>query len=318
MDNIWVDLTSKNCVFNCLESQGSFWDHRFGKRKIPEEHVDFSVLKQYLISENPEQIILDSVFGDPFEYSHIKQLLEFCDYQDIKIVFVCNGESKNIHLIKDYDTYCIFNLYGYTNTYEKIIPEGNFSKVYDNLQYCNKINYFFYKQNLIDVEHVEKNVFGIPVDYQPGPLVDRSTRLNHIFDSKGEWFYDVSLSDYLRQPDVSNYKTLRTHNRQDNFVKTVAGYHLLKKYIKPINGRGILDFSVMPKYPTVTAFNKFSLPEDQTSITYKGHILKNLPVRNLVTNTYIPDWDYDLLLSQDGNMQQFVLSEFVNNEKVSI
>jgi hypothetical protein len=74
----------------------------------------------------------------------------------------------------------------------------------------------------------------------------------------------------------------------------------------------------MPKYPTVTAFNKFSLPEDQTSITYKGHILKNLPVRNLVTNTYIPDWDYDLLLSQDGNMQQFVLSEFVNNEKVSI
>ena len=318
MYNIWIDLTSKNCVFNGLESQGSFWDHRFGKRKIPEEHIDFSLLKQYLITENPDQIILDSVFGDPFEYSHIKQLLEFCNYQDIKIVFVCNGESENINLIKDYDTYCIFNLYGYTNTYEKIIPEGNFSKVYDNLQYCDKINYFFYKQNLSDIRHVEKNIFNIPVEYQPGPLVDRSTRLNHIFNSKGEWLYDVSLSDYLIQPHVSNYETLKTLEGDNNFVKTVAGYHLIKKYLKPVKGKGILDFSVMPKYPPVTASNPFSLGELQTSITYKGHILKNIQIRNLITNTYIPDWDYDLLLSQDGTLQQFEMSKFVNNEKILI
>ena len=318
MYNIWIDLTSKNCVFNCLESQGSFWNHRFGKRKIPEEHIDFNVLKQYLITENPEQIILDSVFGDPFEYSHIKQLLEFCNYQDIKIVFVCNGESNNIHLIKDYNAYCIFNLYGYTNTYEKIIPEGNFSKVYDNLQYCNKINYFFYKQNFIDIEHVEKNIFNIPVEYQPGPLVDEATRINHIFDSKGEWLYDVLLSDYLKQPHISNYETLKTLKSDNNFVKTVAGYHLIKKYLKPIEGKGILDFSVMPTYPPVTVGTTFNLSEHQTSITYKGHILKNISIRNLITNTYIPDWDYDELLSQKGSLQQFELSKFVNDEQISI
>ena len=90
MKQIFIDPTSKNCLFTSIEPQGSFLFHRFGKRNIPEEHLDISKLKKYLDKVSPNQIILESVFGDPLEYTHIEELLSYCKNK-IQVVCITNG-----------------------------------------------------------------------------------------------------------------------------------------------------------------------------------------------------------------------------------
>jgi len=92
MKQIFVDPTSKNCMFSSLEPQGSFLFHRFGKREIPQEHLDISKLKDFLYSQKPEQIILESVFGDPLEYKHIVELADYCKDKSIQIIFFIQKE----------------------------------------------------------------------------------------------------------------------------------------------------------------------------------------------------------------------------------
>ena len=85
MENIFIDLTSKNNQYICIESQGSWLFHRFGKRHIDNEELDFNLLKKYLLKKSPKQITLYSILGDPMEYSRILDLLHFCRRSDIVV-----------------------------------------------------------------------------------------------------------------------------------------------------------------------------------------------------------------------------------------
>ena len=58
----------------------------------------------------------------------------------------------------------------------------------------------------------------------------------------------------------------------------------------------------------------------QKSISYKGHIFDSVEERNVITNTYIPDWDITLLNTDDNYQKSIVgmLSKFSNGKKESI
>ena len=49
MDNIFIDLTSKNSYFNCLEPQGSWLFHRFGKRNFLNEELGIQQVREELL-----------------------------------------------------------------------------------------------------------------------------------------------------------------------------------------------------------------------------------------------------------------------------
>jgi len=48
-NNLTVDLTSNNKVFNCLSPQGSWIFHRFGKREYPLIDIDISKIKNLIV-----------------------------------------------------------------------------------------------------------------------------------------------------------------------------------------------------------------------------------------------------------------------------
>jgi len=319
LSQIFVDLTSKNNLFNPVQAQGSFIGHRFGKRDIPEEHLDFNNLKNFLIHENPDQIILESVFGDPFEYNKIEELFDFCQYQDIQIIVLTNGVSEKIKLVEGNNSYCIFKLYGYSDTYDVVTPHGDFSKVEQNLKYCDKINYYMYVENFKDLHNVENNIHGIEVEYFDGPTVGYF--INHIMTETGEWLHDVTslytnnVNNTFATPILEkDYDSLSKLNIPDCIPsKSLLGYQYLKTFVKITREKSILDMQ-LPKNNSDKGF------KHQKSISYKGHLFKNVGFRDYVTNAYIPDWSIKKLYdSQDKSGSQemlYAFNDFANNKQL--
>ena len=46
--------------------------------------------------------------------------------------------------------------------------------------------------------------------------------------------------------------------------------------------------------------------EKQTSISYKGHLFNSVQDRNIITNTYITDWDLKLFKTEDSYQNSIV------------
>jgi len=88
---------------------------------------------------------------------------------------------------------------------------------------------------------------------------------------------------------------------------------LLKNYVKPPLGTSI-ENAVIYKANVENSLAK------QKSISYKGHIFDSVEERNIITNTYIPDWDIKLLNTDDNYQKSIVgmLSKFSNSKKESI
>ena len=80
-----LDLTSDNKVFNCLTPQGNWYFHKFGKRNFPVSEINYPILLKYLKSTNVDKILCDSFYGDSFLYSHITNLAEYCNENNIAI-----------------------------------------------------------------------------------------------------------------------------------------------------------------------------------------------------------------------------------------
>ena len=309
MKQIFIDITSKNCMFNSVEPQGSFLFHRFGKRAIPEEHIDIKLLQAYLDKEKPEQIVLESVFGDPLEYKHLTMLLDYCKSNNIGIVCICNGYSNNFDLTKGHDIYFMFKVYGSTESFDTFLPDHNINRLINNLSYCNKIQYHLYEQNLCDVENIYNT--GKEIEFVRGPLVHFN--INHIITSNGTWLHDINGLNNLDIDDLSYENLLQYKDTKIVTNQTMNGYHLLKNYVIPIEGQSILD-------TTVYHLESKTKYKEQVSISYKGHVFKSIEERNIVTNAYIPDWKVEEFSNRDQYYTTLlsVLSEFANNKQLTI
>jgi len=309
MKNLFIDPTSKNNLFNSLEAQGSFIFHRFGKRPISEEHLDIFKLKNYIKYQQIDQIILESIFGDPLEYAYLEDLLSFCKKNKIKVIIITNGYSNKFEIYKKFDVTFIFNLYGYVETFNKFFPDCDFDMLQKNLEFSNKIRFNLYKENIGDALKLLDTYQDVEI--VQGVCTNRN--LNHIISIDGIWLYDVHGVKDLNLQDFSFDELSKYKDYTFDFIKSVEGYHLLKCFTQTIKGVSILD--------TNTINIKYQEQKDEFEyISYKGHIFKSFNERNIITNFYIDDWDIKLLDSanQEQHFMIGVLGKFSNNPKVTI
>ena len=324
MENIFIDLTSKNNQYVCVESQGSWLFHRFGKRKIDNEELNFSVLKKYLKKESPKQITLYSILGDPMEYSRILDLLHFCKRSDIVVNINTNGFSKKIEKTLGHNIEFCFKIYGYKDTLDIIIPDVD-NNLYKNLDLdfkCRpRIQYMLYQHNLHDVINVielcEKK--GIALELHPGVCVYND--LNHIITQEGKWLYDIKGIDeqefnclYTSYTDFTDLKEIFKEYKKDNvnLIQSNEGYHLLKNYVKD-TGLSINEV-LLPNINCTEEYNH------QECISYKGHLFNSIEKMTIVSNSYVPDWlpdKFDTLNPYQSNIFN-ILCEFANSDKDTI
>ena len=324
MENIFLDLTSKNNQYICIESQGSWLFDRFGKRLFKEEELDFDLLKQYIKKQSPKQITLYSILGDPMEYSRILDLLHFCRRSDIVVNINTNGFSKKIEKTLAHNIEFCFKIYGYKDTLDIIIPDADKS-LYKNLDLdfkCKpRIQYMLYQHNLHDVINVIDlcESKGFALELHPGVCVYND--LNHIITQEGEWLYDIKGINeqdftclYTSYTDFTELKEIFKKYKKDNFnlIQSNEGYHLLKNYIKD-TGLSINEVLL----PNVNCTEEYNY---QDCISYKGHLFNSIEKMTIVSNSYVPDWlpdKFDTLNPYQRNIFN-VLCEFANSDKKTI
>ncbi|MDB4335348.1 hypothetical protein OAA05_00770 [bacterium] len=328
MNNIFIDLTSKNNQYICVEEQGSWLFHRFGKRLFKEEELDFDLLKQYIKKQSPKQITLYSILGDPMEYSRILDLLHFCRRSDIVVNINTNGFSKKIEKTLAHNIEFCFKIYGYKETLNITIPDASkflFKNLNLDFKVKPRIQYMLYQHNLSDVKHVielckEK---GYTLEIHPGVCVYNN--LNHIISEDGEWLYDIHgieeykldcfykpYTEFQDLKDIfSKFEEIK-HRR----VKTMEGWHLLKNYVSD-EGVSILD-TPLPDINSEEEFNQIKC------ISYKGHIFNSIEELTAITNAYVPDWTAEKFDRRVRYNDTFVINiynilcEFANSDKDTI
>lgn len=326
MDNVFIDLTSKNNLFNCLEPQGSWVFHRFGKRNYKDEEIDLELLKKFLIQNTPKQITLYSVLGDPLEYSRIFDLLFFCKRKNINVYINTNGFSDKLKKALNYNIDFCIKIFGYKKSLETIYPNQKYKILFDNLKlkFKNnvKIQYMLYEQNLCDVIDIIKlcEEQDFTLEMMPGPCVGNN--LNHIIDIEGKWLYDISGIDYYNLKEFLNKEFKNFDNLESVFAQykrkkkhlgqSMEGYHFLKNYVKN-TGIGIMDINL----PNL---NKSKIYNKNISISFKGHIFNSLEEMSIVTNAYIPDWLPEKFNKNDDYQKEIyhTLCEFANSNKKTI
>ena len=328
MDNIFIDLTSKNNQFICVEEQGSWLFHRFGKRRIKEEELDFTILKKYLKKESPQQITLYSILGDPMEYSRILDLLHFCRKSDIVVNINTNGFSKKIEKTLAHNIEFCFKIYGYKETLDTIIPDVNdalFKNLNLDFKVKPRIQYMVYEHNLSDVINIIElcESKGYRLELQPGVCVYNN--LNHVISKEGKWLYDIKgIEDYNLDCFYQQYtefkdlkKIFKSFKKIDNKrIQSNEGWHLLKNYVVD-TGINILDAS-LPDIACKESYNKIDC------ISYKGHIFDSIEKMSIITNAYIPDWTPEAFGRRIRYKDQYhtniysILCEFANSERKTI
>lgn len=319
VNNLTVDLTSFNKVFNCLSPQGSWLFHRFGKRSYPESSLDINKLIKFIDANDISHINFFSVFGDPYAHNEFESIINLCKEKDITSNITTSGCYENILNYSKSSHYV--KLYGFTKTFNTIIKDYSVDDLKENLLKMKNltIEYNCYDHNLIDLPELLKFCKNHNIDIVCVPGISVYFSMNHIINEHGEWLYDIyssqNLNDNFVNKPIKDFEDAIKYFESFESIslnQTMVGYHLLKSAINYRNGKNILDAELFK-------YNKHNIDDEGTFITYTGHFCKNFRQLVNVTSAMSNDWlEKDFNLDEPYHSEVFQdLSDFANN-KISL
>lgn len=293
-----VDLTTANSVFYPLGPQGQWINHRFGRRNYPMLTLPYEPLVKSLDGVDVDGLVLDSVYGDPICYSNIDSLLTYAATRNITIQFHSHLnvlQNNTIHLLNSSDSHVITTLSGINHLADKIHQELDWNIVQSNLQLltCKKtVIFHMYRHNICQIPQLTQFCVNnnIHLELIPGPTL--SADFSSIIDQHGNWLYDVYSAD---SPDDT---------ADDALVKTMEGYHALKKYRVTPSGKSILS-----KPMIFRTGNSPELHPERICVAVTGHVFKNIPHLHAFTNALCSDWKIeksDVLLDSSGTIDHYI------------
>lgn len=314
-NNLTVDLTSNNKVFNCLSPQGSWIFHRFGKREYPLIDIDISKIKNLIESNKITTVNFYSIFGDTLAHPDFEDIFNFCKEKTIPIQITTNGFYNNI-LNAEHSSYRV-KLYGFTKTINDILFDEDIDTLKENLLQMKNltIEYHCYKHNLIDLPELlqfckENNINILCV---PGVCIHDD--INHVIDVAGNWIHDINGIqkmdlDYLYS-EITEFDKAIEYFKEFNAIelnKSVIGYHVIKLAVGKLEGEGILDTNLLD-------FKKGEIVDEGLHITVTGHILNNFKQFVNVSSAIPNDWKFENFSLKDDFQSDLVadLSNFTNN-----
>jgi len=305
---IHIDLTTIDSEFNSLSNQGQWLYHRFGKRNIPDYHLNISTLKNFLYSNKLQTIVLTGIFGDPLSYKDFDNLINFCNQNKINVVCTTHGMNDKVVEYSDKLSY-YFQIHGFNDSLGKVYK--NDFKAIENIKKC-KGNHFLefslYDHNLYDVpaliDFCEEN--NINLKLKKG--IKQYDDIGHIINKNGEWQFDIFMTQYCKYTDEyldkNQYDVVKEYyskfKKIETFSKSVYGYHLLKNYVKAYQNFNDEKSTYTEK-----------LKQDSRGLIlgFTGHVFYNLEMYNIFANSLVNDWqreNFDLSNPYDKSVYDTV------------
>ena len=296
---VHIDLTTSNTVYNPLSAQGSWIQHRFGKRDYPNVELDPARVIDYL-SQTDDQIFLTSSFGDSLCYSGITELLKLNksfiihSYANIK-------NNKLFDTLADSSNTIAIKLSGINHLADKIYLNSKWDIIKNNISILkNKclIEFELFEHNACQVNEVLElcDQYNIRLKISPGTslngvvLSEYKRGFSSIIDEDKNWLYDtISLNspfpdDFLLPAELLKFNVDCINPVR--LVQTTDGYQTLRTFVKDVKGKSILDHPL-----TFKAQNeKSQRPLNGFSLSVTGHVFPNENITKYFSNMLCTDW----------------------------
>ena len=296
---VHIDLTTSNTVFNPLSAQGSWIQHRFGKRNYPNIELDTARVIDYLLHTN-DQIFLTSSFGDALCFSGITDLIKL-NKNFIIHSYANIQNNKLFDLLADSSSIVVIKLSGLENLADKIYLNSDWNVIRNNISILkNKclIEFELFEHNICQLPKIIElcDHFNIKLKISPGAslndavLVGPKRGFSSIIDEDGNWLHDaISLNtpfpdDFLSPTEILKFKI----NPCDpaRLVQTTDGYQTLRTFVKKVNGKSILNHPSTFK----TQNERIQRPLKGFSLSVTGHVLPNESITKCFSNMLCTDW----------------------------
>jgi hypothetical protein len=296
---VTFDLTTNNTVFNPLSAQGSWVQHRFGKRNYPETELPVEKLLEVIAETKASKYFLESAYGDALCYSHINELLD-AD-ADFVIRSYCNINNDALfHKIKEKNCIVAVNISGIDEFDSSVFLHSDWNVISKNLitlGSCAYITFWLYEHNQHQLKTLVDFCYKYGNNLQVMPGVALHQGYSSIIDEQGSWLYDVvSTSTVITDSFISGDDLILLSEKADKLVSQNAKvsqslfcYSTLRTFVKEQKGRSILNYPIVPNFEPFQVEKPFA----EIAITVTGHVFPNKALADTFSHTLCDDWKFD-------------------------
>ena len=293
-----IDLTTKNNIYNAVGPQAQWIQHRFGRRNYPDLELDTDTVLS-TISKLTETTNFISIFGDPCLHSNFIEILY--KIETGKSIVNTNLNFNNdsiIDTLNNKKSFVVVPLFGINELCDKIVLDSDWDLISSNLKKLScgvQIEFYTYNHNLHQLAEITDfcNSINCNLKINNGVSI-HPDGFSPIVDSKGNWLYDV----YANKENISN--------QTNSLHKTVLGYNSLVQFVKPIEGRNILN------NPTVYKLVEKHTYDNDISISVTGDVFPSFALHQIFSNALCTDWNLSITnITDRGSIREefkYVLS----------
>lgn len=292
---ITIDITTRNTIFNPLSAQGSWIQHRFGRRNYPLLDLDIETI--LAVFDQHKQVFVRCVFGDPLCHPNIENILELAQDKSVNLIlftYLNISDTALINKLRKYNVSVFVPVDGFF-TYGKTLLDSCGRTVYENLQLLaekSTVEFHLYSYNISETDLVKQfcDEYNCNLKFQAGK--NFGLPVTSVINETGNWLYDVLPLNSV-DDKVSDNRLLD---------KTVEGYRSLLDYTKPVEGTSILDKPAISK--RLQTDEKFSI--DMPAVSATGHVFESAEEMFTFSNALCTDWQIDsdklLKLGREGHI----------------
>jgi hypothetical protein len=276
IQNIRVDPTTRNRIFNPLSASGQWFCSTFSKRSIGEIDLSYPVIVEMTQElKDLQSVTMYSEYGDALEWKYMVPYVLVMSVQGVYTMINTYGMCSHnvLQKIKDASVQVIFDIDGIYEHCGKVFLGAEWKHIKQNIATMNTkahVRFHKFKHNAHQQHALHKfcNATGATFEVLEDPLFGGDTF--SVISEEGKWLYDIHKAS-------SPHATLQ---------KTMIGYHTIKTKTSKVSGLPIDQLTSIAVPPTATRLET----DDIINVTIKGHVIKGSGIAQVFSHALCDDW----------------------------
>jgi hypothetical protein len=269
-----LDVTTRNSIYNPTSSQGTWFQHRWGKRDYPV--LDLSLELYNTIWSQHDTVALQCVYGDPVDWIHFDAFLDSVTkdrYAHVTTYGTRAIDNKKVNVV--------FLLDGIEEQCGKVFLGADWSDIKQNIKDTKgerTIQFYLYEHNKYQIPKIQDFCARHEIELRLHYEYCDSTGRQSIINKNKQWLYDVQPHLYNSSIDYKKEKPVELY-------RTIWAAQFLKVYNKGNHNCSILQ------HPKRKQLKNTGNNTGYTYVTPTGHAFVHSDEYGMFMNMLCPDWN---------------------------
>jgi|TARA_R110002153_G_scaffold7259_4_gene32661 hypothetical protein len=279
-----IDPTTRNSIFNPTSSQGTWFQHRWGKRDYPVLDLDLNIVKK--LQQQHNSLAFQCVYGDPVDWIHFDECIDMFNEDSYAHVTtygskaILNASVRKIFMLDGVEEQCgkVFLGCDWTTVRDNILLSKNYLNGHAHGHRRCSIEFYLYEHNKHQIPYITDFCSSNKITLSFKTDHTESTGRMSIISADSKWLYDVTPHTFDPDYDYSNETPVELY-------RTIWSAEFLKVYHTGKTGHNILQ------HPKRTQLKNTGDNTGYTYVTPSGHAFVDSDEYGMFMNLLCPDWN---------------------------